>query len=1537
MSTEPTRSRWRTRLLWVAGALALVAGVVAFMWDRFGPDVRGFARRTLETQLANLLQGEVHIDRVDALDLGGIVAVGVTVLDPQKRPVLHAERLELDMNLYELAQNRLRFTRGHMVGARIRSYASPEGAAITLFDALMPKGANEPTPPDAEPSTFQVFFENIHIERGQLYGDVPGLSGLRAENLEVKGHIRVKGIFEADVTKVTGTLVAPFALPFELAQATTQVLTEPLRIRTLARLNVNQDKLRVTLSYSAPAHGPDHLALLAVTEPASSDLLRAFDISIASSLISPFEGAVRLDGPLDHLTFGAALRTDAGPLVVRGDMPDAGDLRVHVETQGLELNRLLAYFPPVKVQVSVDSTAPKDGPVTINARAPLLDVLGVAIQDTELVGRYAHGRFDIDHVLAFYAGGRFSANGWVDENADGSLHIRSVVPDVSRDPTLRSTGVRVGLRTDALVQKRGDTFSFDGDLGLEKFSYQGAAFKALQIQGAIRVDQDFLRPRVKLKGHAAGLAFEGYAADTFSFAVHGDHGRYGSDFSFKDATGRALTGHVQLEQQGENFHVLAFPFELSVGDREPWRAQADLLLQPDGIEFHKVFLANGAQRLDLKGRYSYSRAYRVEGTIQSFDLGGLRELSGLDLADLDGTLDGTLTLSGVPHQPRIDAQGSVRNGVFLGMTNLNLLLSMVFVEDRFDIDSELGLPDGSRISIYAGGAPGPGHGFSQQVLSGNYQFGMDFENVPFSVSKPWLEWIGLEPPPGTISATVRGAGTFKDPIIDVKSQVRGFVYRDWPPVQIDLDVEHDGKQLNLRELALADDRGPVAKLTAKLSATPLELADMNAVRASLGTRPFELTLSVSERRLDELPGALALDVPLLAGGSASLAQGPQGPHGELKVHATWPNGEAGIGACSIVRRPDLSLSANAHDKGTTGTLSISLDREKMANGTLLADTPLTGWLTGSVPFTPPRMDLTLHATTDTAEELPVLCEYVAGPLKVDLEGKDLFADPPDLSFVAESAALQLVPNASQGQHFGNLRDARAIGRPFSVRIKGGLENHRVGYSISIDQGNGSRADISGSMPQATFSDPTPANIDPIQANMKFTRFELAPVLVAFPIDARVSGTLDGATRVQYQVAHDVLTFDGRLNLTRGRIGVTALGQEFDDVTAKLTLKGNWLRIEDFEGHDFKGTLKTVGNVVFDKATSVRTDLILKLADFPVRQEGALVSSLSGRLRLRAEIDPQRTRSELQVLELRVNLPNDLASSLQDLDPHPNVFVVGEAPEPPGENPYVFELRFLSQKPPFRVMRTGLNAEVMADLLVRYRNPALTIEGNAELKRGDIELYGKRFELRESRMAFDGSDQLDPLVNLYAVHKVGGDEIGVRVDGRLSDPKVSFTHSDPSITDTGEIIAQLLGARSDDVARQNQDATGAAAGILAGATAGLLTEEVRKEFGGAIPVLSIEQRSNQSMRTTRIRAGVQLDQLIEKRLGPLRHVVRGAYVEGFVTPGASGTTNTDTVSNNPIPPQSRSGGLLELRFPADMVGTVEYRPVQNWRLDVAWEP
>lgn len=1515
---KPRWQRMRVLVITLAAAIA-----VAVLWSWYEPALRGFARGVVESQLASLLTGEVQIDKVDALDFGSVSATGVRIVDARGRVVLTAQHLELDYNLYELAQGRLRFTRGHIRDASIHAYAS-ENAVTTLFEALIPKESS-----DGGPSALEIFFDNLHIENATLHGNVPGLSGIEAESFEIRGHIAIRERFEAKLERISGKLTGPFALPFEVQHATTHVLLAPLKVTTFARLRVNEDNLHVAMTYEVPEAAEDQLELVVVASPATSDLLSAFNLSIASSVISKFEGSARLQGPLNQLRYSAALKTDGGPLVFRGTLAAQDDLTVHVETDGLALADVLAYFPPVRIAVSVDAKAPKEGPITLNAHAPWLDVFGVPIENVDLAGRYAAGRFDIDSLLAFYAGGRFKGNGWVDENADGKLHIRSDVPDAARAAALKN--VRVAITTDAVLEKHGEALSFDGSLGLQKFSYEGATFRELHVQGRASVEDDYEKPTIRLKGRAAELSYGGYRADRFDFSVQGKLGRYAADFAVKDAQGRALGGHVDITQRASGIEIRANPFELSVQGREPWRAQADLLVDAGGIEFRQLLLASGAQRLNLSGKYSFTKAYRVQGTVQSFDLGGLRELSGIDLADLDGTIDGTLTLSGVPGQPRIDANGSLRHGVFLGMTDLTVLLTLVFLEGRFDIESELQLNDGSSLGIYAGGTPGPGRDFSTQVLSGNYQFGLDFQNVPFQVSEPWLAWVGLHPPKGTISATLRGAGTLDDPIVDIKTEIRGIELYDLPPLDLDVDVVHDGQRLDIRELSVADAQGSIATLTAELAVTPAELTDPRTLRKSLASREFTASLRMQPRRIDSLPKPFAVDVPVIVGGTASILQSPEGPKAALTVDATWPDAEAGLGACTLVRRPALKFEASATGQETVGKLSVHLDRETIATGAMQATIPLSDWLTGKAEFALPNMDLELHANTGTAEELPLLCEYVAGPLKVDLSAKDFFGYPPNVTFVVESPALQLVPNGTQTSRLGNLRDARATGRPFALRFQGALAPEQIEFAANFDLGRGSKAALSGTIPRQNLLASSRATAPPLEADLVFTHFEVAPVLLALPIGARVSGQIDGRTHVTYHVAQDQLSFDGALAFSNGQLGLSALGQELDEVEAQLKLKGNWIRIDNLSARDFEGKIRAEGNVIFEKATQLRSDFALRLTDFPIRQEGALVSSLSGRLNLRAEIDKTRTRSELHVVDLRVSLPKALATSLQSLDSHPSVFIVGSEPAPPPKHPYLFELHFVADAPPFRVLGTGLSAEVLADLDVRYQAPQLSVEGSAELKRGDIDLYGKRFELRESRMAFDANSELDPIVTVYAVHKVGGDEIGVRVDGRLSDPQVSFTHSDPSVTDTGEIIARLLGTRTDDFARQNTDASGAAAGILAGATAGLLTEEVRKEFGGAIPVLSLESRT-QSMKTTRIRAGVQLDQLIEKRLGALRHVVRGAYIEGFVAPGA----DPNAVNPN-IPPQSRGGGLLELRFPADMVGTVEYRPVQNWRLDVAWEP
>ncbi len=1538
MSTPPPKkSRWGTRRTRLLVALVVSLALIGGMWARFDPWLRAEARVALEALLADLLLGEVHIDRVAELGFGGIEAEGVIVLDPNGRRVLQAKHLSLGLNAFALTGGTLHFTHGRLTDVALLAIPS-ELAAITLFEALAP----EPSAPSdsAEASWLKVIFDHIHVRRATLRGSVPGLAGLVARKLEARGKISVDDQLHVTVTQATAEVTGPYPHPLALTGTTFSLETGPLRLETHFRVAQARDRLRGTLYYKLPDAKPgaqpadDALDLLLELAPVSSDLLVNLGVSAAEVLTPDLRGHVRLSGATRALRYRAVLQSEAGPLTIDGSFPEHGGVDLRFQSPGLALDRFIAYFPPVSISLRVNAQSRGDEPVHTSIVAPDLNILGLGMHDASVSGYYQNDRFHFKDARVHYAGGRFDIAGWVDNDADLYVRLRANVPDVARDPFVRQQGLSAGIVCDMYVAKGGHDLSFEGRLALSHLRYQNFVADSLELQGEADFADSLERPKLRLKGHGSNVYIASYELGEVDFDGTGAGGRYDGNVQARGSDGRTFTLALGYRERGARKQFIARRFELALPHRDPWRAEADVTLTPDGVEIDALSLRSGAQQLAMSGSFSYSKAYRVDAKLSQFDLGGLRELTGVDLADLDGVVDGKLALTGVPNHPRIDAEAKLVRGVFLGMEGLELDLSLVFAAGRFDLNTALRLPDGSTLSVYTGGEPGPGATWLDQIATGNYQFGLDFKNVPFAVSKPWLNWLGIEPPPGTISAMVRGAGTLHDPQIELESAVRGLVLDGYEQLDIDVELKHDGRALSLSKLHFADASGGLADITGSLNGSLSELLDVDALRASLRTRPFDLTLVTPRRRLDELPSALRVDAPVPALIKARLAQSARGPTLDVEAVLGFPTQGSGIASCDgSFRRPEVLLRAASADERARGTLEVKLDGQRVGGAELDAEFPLAAWLTGERPLSPPHTRLSAELGTLASEDLPLLCNYVAGPISAQIIAEDAFADPPRLRFSIRSSALQLSPHDAQRQRLGALRNARALGKPFSAALELTIAEQRMSFRGQLQQEAGSLS-LEGSLPSAAFKDPAswPEGALPVDILLQAKQAELAPFTVALPVPIRSAGTLQGALRVRYDLRDRTPTLSGALGLTRGSLGVLPLGQQLSDVEARLRFAGNEVRVERLSLHDFGGSFEATGNITLETLTQVRLALGLTLSDFPIRSEGAVVSKLTGKLSLHAEIDARKTRAELAVKDLRVNLPGDLGLGLQDLDPHPSISVVGEEPPPPPETPHVFELRVLAQKPPFRVLRSDLNAEVFSDLTARYENPKLTLEGGVELKRGNFEIYGRRFELQESRLSFDRDDQLDPLVSVYATHKIGKDEIGIRVEGRLSAPKLTFTHSNPAITDTGTIIAALLGVRASDPAVRSYNASGAAAGMLAGATAGLLTERVRRELGGAVPVISMDA-AGPGLRSSRIRAGLQLDQMIEKRLGNLRKVVRGAYVEGFVAPGAS---STQTANPN-LPPQSRGGGLLELRFPADLVGTVEYRPVQNWRVDVAWEP
>jgi hypothetical protein len=1524
--------------LLVAGALAAPALAFALWYVPGTAYVRAWTRRTLETQLDALLAGDVQIDRIEALSLGGVRARGITVHDAQGRVVLRAQKLALGLSPLALLRMKLRFTHGRLEDGRIHAFPS-EQTAVSLFDALMPVPSSSTTPSSS--GGLEVAFEAIHVLRCTLYGDVPGVAGLDATLDEVRGEIRVEDELHVRVWQVQGRMRAPYA-ETTVTQASYDLDTGPLRMHAYARVKRPQDSLRAALAYSAPLEGAaarglpkpqkDHLDLHVALEPAQPGLLSEIGLLPPDVLISPVRGHVHLAGPLDALDFSSGLSTDAGELSIRGALPTAGETVLVLESRALALDKLIAYAPEISLGLKLDVRAPVDGPIRLALRAPKLALLGVELSDAAISASYADERLTLGKASVRYGGGKIDLSGRIDASAGFALRVRANVPDLARSPVLRDTGVRGGIRTDVTLYREEGELILDGSVGWVKprYGFYGAT-NEMVLEGTVHTDESFSKLSIDASGSSWGTTVLDQPIGDFDYKVKGTSPTFTADFALVDGRARSADAHLQLTVgRDDSYRFLLFPLQVGVKDREPWRAKADVTLGRDAVTFNEVFLANGVQRLDLTGAYSFTHEYRADSVLQHFDLGGLRELSGLDLADLDGVIDGKLALTGTPGHPRIDASGQLRDGQFLGMTGFSVDMTMKSVEGRFDVDTQLFLADKSRLGVYAGGEPGEGADWTEQIVHGSYSFGLDFDHVPFEVARPWLAWQGLEPPPGTVSASVRGAGSIDSPELDMKAEIHGLQWAPWPKLDLALELAHDGGMATLHRFEASDEHGSIAKLTGFLESRVSELFHPEALRTSLGTRPFELALGWQDRRLDQLPAPMRVDLPMPASGSLRIAQTDVGPAIDLAAQLGWPVNRDGLAACGTSRHPEAELTLTAVEGRTTAKLTARLDDEQLAMADFTAETPVAGWLSGSDPLFLPRTSFTLNADTPQSEEIPLLCEYITGPLRVDVSALDAFADPPELSVELHSNSLQLVAAQSQVQRLGALREARVLGKAFKLDASAGVDGPSFSVLADLDQGEGARLRATGSFPrEAVFPTGMPREAWPLaKFDLEAVRAELSSLLIGLPISVRASGRVDGKAQARYDFAQDKVGLGGALALAKGTLVIGSLGQELSEVRGRLALHDDVIDVESLEMRDFDGRLSIEGKLVLAGLRELSTALTLKLREFPIRRESAQVSRLTGTLELRATTTAERTRAELTFGDLRVNLPNDLGQGLQSLDPHPDVVVEGQQRPEQDADPHRFELRVLAKNPPFRVLRNDLSATVGADIMVGY--PDLTLEGAVEIERGNFELYGKRFELRESRLAFDANDSLDPLVSINAVYQSGGDEIGVRVEGRLSSPRISFSHSNPAITDPGAIIAQLLGARPSDPRVQSADATGAAAGILAGATAGLLTQSVRDEFGGAIPVLSLESNS-QTLRTARIRAGVQLDQLIQ-RLGPLRRVVTGAYVEGFVAPGAGGTPVDPA-----IPPQSRSGGLLELRFPKDLVGTFEYRPVQNYRLDLAWEP
>jgi translocation and assembly module TamB len=343
--------------------------------------------------------------------------------------------------------------------------------------------------------------------------------------------------------------------------------------------------------------------------------------------------------------------------------------------------------------------------------------------------------------------------------------------------------------------------------------------------------------------------------------------------------------------------------------------------------------------------------------------------------------------------------------------------------------------------------------------------------------------------------------------------------------------------------------------------------------------------------------------------------------------------------------------------------------------------------------------------------------------------------------------------------------------------------------------------------------------------------------------------------------------------------------------------------------------------------------------------------LTGNASLETEIGRRRAVASLYLEKLDVLLPESTGRTLQSLDPHPDIEIVGAKKEQAvARSPYLIQID-VDGSNGFQVRRADFEARVEAGLDVIYLDPELRVGGYVDFQHGTFEVFGKSFQVNRGSLNFDGSTELNPAVSLSATYRpeaAGSSPVLVTVAGTMNEPVISFV-SDECEGEEGALSLLVTGRcapSESEAAAQDTDAQRDA--FLAGMMGGVLTlgtSGVRGEFSDLIPKPIVERTGTEQYRTYRIGAGINADSLIP---GFLRPVIRGVYLESAFArqedlardTGSAGAQTTGESAEGQTTENSAFNTmdfLLELRFPYNLVWSGKIRPPQNWGTDLVWEP
>jgi autotransporter translocation and assembly factor TamB len=377
-------------------------------------------------------------------------------------------------------------------------------------------------------------------------------------------------------------------------------------------------------------------------------------------------------------------------------------------------------------------------------------------------------------------------------------------------------------------------------------------------------------------------------------------------------------------------------------------------------------------------------------------------------------------------------------------------------------------------------------------------------------------------------------------------------------------------------------------------------------------------------------------------------------------------------------------------------------------------------------------------------------------------------------------------------------------------------------------------------------------------------------------------SIDGILNTDIRFSGNITApnLSGYLRFSNGKFSMPAYGIQYNNIKLITTLSGHRIALDSLYTRDKDGDLLVTGDAVLDTAllsgNIASLNARIKAHNFYVSRHNNHKIQVNSDIQLKDSARQATFGGDLTVLRSNFYLPGLMEMSETSTINEP--LLVKALKETRTDSlvvdstdnlsmtiapPNTSAIRNLTGKLNIQIPRNtwikseDMSLEIFGDVDLLKNNDYFELFGSLGISRGFYTLYGRKLVIQEGEINFQGGEDLDPLINIKATYQFRGkdkqkNEMIMAAAGSLTEPELSFTLNNKSITERDAMAYLIFNQSFDELSFSNQE--GVSGNVPQAMLTSLVSSQLTKTVGNTFDLDMVEINANEDWQSATFMVG-----------------------------------------------------------------------------------